>query len=195
MPEIVTEPQSSGETGEADGAEVPKPPWGDDFDAQRAWSLVQNLRGDKDKLTADLAQAAADREELDKLRNEKLTADEKALKDATEKAAAEARSAAEAELRPKFQTAQLKSVAAQVITDSDQLASFMAVTDPGKFAGDDGEIDEAKVMGHLTALFGARQAAAPARNWGQTSAGHAGPAPEPGSGGKAEAQRRFGTKP
>lgn len=28
------------------------PPWGDDFDAQKAWNLVQNLRADKEKLAS-----------------------------------------------------------------------------------------------------------------------------------------------
>lgn len=28
------------------------PPWGTDFDAEKAWNLVQNLRADKDKLAA-----------------------------------------------------------------------------------------------------------------------------------------------
>lgn len=30
------------------------PPWGNDFDAEKAWNLVQNLRGDKDNLKARL---------------------------------------------------------------------------------------------------------------------------------------------
>jgi len=29
------------------------PPWGDDFNAETAWTLVQNLRGDKDKLQTE----------------------------------------------------------------------------------------------------------------------------------------------
>lgn len=29
------------------------PPWGDDFDAEKAWTLVQNLRGDKEKLQTE----------------------------------------------------------------------------------------------------------------------------------------------
>lgn len=28
-----------------------KPPWGEDFDAEKAWNLVQNLRADKDRLS------------------------------------------------------------------------------------------------------------------------------------------------
>lgn len=31
------------------------PPWGDDFDAERAWTLVQNLRAEKESLKGELA--------------------------------------------------------------------------------------------------------------------------------------------
>lgn len=31
------------------------PPWGDDFDAERAWTLVQNLRSEKESLKGELA--------------------------------------------------------------------------------------------------------------------------------------------
>jgi hypothetical protein len=30
----------------------PAPPWGDDFDAEKAWNLITNLRADKEKLSA-----------------------------------------------------------------------------------------------------------------------------------------------
>ena len=183
----IEQPETTTESSEG------TPPWGDDFDAQRAWSQIQNLRGDKDRLSTELSQAAADREELETLRTEKLTADEKALQDATTKAAQDARNAAESDWRPKYQAAQLKSAAAQVITDKEQLKSFMAITDPAKFADEDGEIDEDKVMSHLTTIFGARQEKSPQhRSWGQHSGGTGTPV-TPGDAGKAEAQRRFGT--
>lgn len=140
-------------------------------------------------------QLSADHEELERLRNEKLSTDEKVLKEATDKATAEARAAADASWSGKYLTSELKSVAASVITDREQLTSFMAVTDPAKFAGNDGEIDEEKVMGYLTAIFGVRQNGASPRNWGQTSAGNGGdPAARPGAGGIAEAAKRFGSK-
>lgn len=134
-------------------------------------------------------------QELESLRNDKLSADEKAVKEATTKAAAEAKAEADAVWRPKYQAAQLKSAAGQVIKDSDQLESFMAVTDPAKFAGDDGEIDSEKVIGHLTALFGGsgqQSGQQQARNWGQHSGGN-GTSNRPGDAGKAAAAKRFGT--
>jgi hypothetical protein len=45
------------------------PPWGDDFDAARAWTLVQNLR-------ADLAKAKEKRQERDPDSDAKITAAE-----------------------------------------------------------------------------------------------------------------------
>lgn len=174
-------------------ADSDTPPWGDDFDPEKAWSLVKNLRGDKEKQKQQLEQAAADREELERLRNEKLTADERALQEAVEKAQAEARSAAESEWRPKYQTAQLRGIAGSIIKDPDRLESFMSITDSSKFVGEDGDIDQEKVMGHLTAIFVANQPPPSPRQWGQYS-GPGNPPKEPGEGGKAEAAKRFGTK-
>jgi hypothetical protein len=52
-------------------AAEPTPPWGDDFDPARAWSLIQGLRTDKAALSTKVstfeqaAQAAADAERTD----------------------------------------------------------------------------------------------------------------------------------
>lgn len=40
-------------TAPADKQEGEKAPWGDDFDAERAWKLVQNLRTERDGLKAE----------------------------------------------------------------------------------------------------------------------------------------------
>lgn len=170
-------------------------------DAERAnYYKFQNRQTDN-KLSAfngvtpeQVSQMAAD---LEAMRTEKLSADEKAIKAATDKAAAEARAAAEAELRPKLDQAEVRSIAAQFLT-GDQLSAFIATVNPASFYGDNGGIDTEKVVGHLTALFGGGKAgAAPAqqvhRSWGQYSAGTGAPI-TPGSAGIAEAQKRFGTK-
>lgn len=41
------------------------PPWGGDFDAEKAWKLVQNLRADKEKLSARPALTEAQQQQLD----------------------------------------------------------------------------------------------------------------------------------
>lgn len=175
----------------------PNAPWGDEanFDASKAKSLITNLRGDKDRLKTQLDQAAADREELDRLRGEKLTADERALKDAADKAAEAARAEAEAKWGPKYLASELKSAASLVIKDKDDLASFMAFADPSKFTNEAGEIDEEKVMGHLTALYLGRESRQQRQTpqWGQHSASGQ-PPKRPGDDGRAALEKRHGVK-
>lgn len=72
----------------APAATTEAPPWGDDFDAGRAWTLVQNLRADKDKLSGKVtdfekaAQAQADKEKTDLQRaTERAERAEKAIAD------------------------------------------------------------------------------------------------------------------
>lgn len=131
---------------------------------------------------------------LEELESAQLTADQKALKDA-EKAA---RAAADAEWGPKYLRSELKSLVSSVITDKEQRDAFMAVTDPKLFVGDNGEISEDKVMGHLTALFGKSGATGGGNvpppqqfDWGQGGNGSGVlPDTKPGDGGRAEAARR-----
>lgn len=176
-------------------ADPEKPPWGDDFDAQKAWSLITNLRGDKDRQKTALEQAAADRAELEELRKSKLTADERAIADAKEQAAKEAQAAADAKWGPKYLTSELKSAAALVIKDPDDLKSFMAIADPTRFTTEDGEIDQEKVMGHLTALYVGREARQQKQppNWGQNS-GNGRPPGQAGDAGRAALEKRHGVK-
>jgi hypothetical protein len=54
MPDI--EKDKSQESAEgAEGQKPASPPWGDDFDAERAWNLIQNLRSEKETLKGELA--------------------------------------------------------------------------------------------------------------------------------------------
>lgn len=194
--------QQSTSGGQQDRGFPENTPVAEMSDAQKAAYYKHHNRQADNKLAAfkGVTPQAIEQmqQELETLRNEKLTADEKALKAAAETASADAKAAADAEWRPKYLASQLKSAAASVIKDSEQLASFMAVTDPAKFAGEDGEIDEEKVMGHLTALFGGgqqqdAQRQQQQRQWGQYSGGTGAPA-KPGETGRAAAARRHGTK-
>lgn len=127
------------------------------------------------------------------LETEKLTADEKALKAAQKEAADAAAAAARGEYLPKLQRAQVKSIAAEILK-GDALKTFLSVVDPAAFVGEDGEIDESKVMGALTGMFGAPQQHQGPR-W-QNAGQYAPPAPgpAPGAAGRAEAQKRSGKK-
>ncbi|WP_207573593.1 hypothetical protein, partial [Mycolicibacterium bacteremicum] len=127
---------------------------------------------------------------LEELEGERLTADQKAVKDATDRAAAEARSAAEAEFRPRLDQALLRSSAAGLLT-GEQLDSFVATTNPAAFYGETGEVDPAKVNAHLAGLLGVqRQGPQKPPAWGQHGAGT--PPASPGEAGKAELAKRFG---
>lgn len=171
-------------------------------DAQRAAYYKHHNRQAESRLNAFKGvtpeQLQQMQTELQELKDGKLNADQKALKDAVTKAANDARSAADAEWQPKYQASELKSLASTVLK-GEQLKSFMAVTDPAKFAGEDGEIDEEKVMGHLTAIFGTggeqggqQQASSGQQQpaWGQHSGGAGAPV-RPGDAGRAAAEKRF----
>lgn len=188
-------PEQQTENDTQHKAEEQTPPWGEDFDPQRAWNLVQNLRGDKATLQGELTQAQANQAELETLRREKMTASEVAIAEAREQAAAEARAAVEAEYRPQLLAKELKATAGQVIA-GDQLKAFLEIADPAKFVGSDGNIDEEKVMGHLTGLYGRERQFGSGlpqhRDWGQNSGQP--PGKTGADMGLAEAHKRFGTK-
>lgn len=95
-----------------------------------------------------------------------------------------------ARVRAPDSTEQLRTAASQVLSGS-ALDSFVHFADVSKFVGENGGIDEEKVMGHLTAAFGVSGDQQQQRNWGQRSGG-TGPALRPGDGGRAAAAKRFG---
>lgn len=133
--------------------------------------------------------------ENDSLKTEKLSADDKALKSARDEAAKAARDAAQAEYLPQIQKLQVQGIAASVI-QGDKLNAFMALVNPAALLDDKGAVDETKVMGYLTAMYGdtatASQAGPRHQNFGQFAPPP--PRSNPGSAGAAEAQKRFGAK-
>lgn len=126
------------------------------------------------------------------LEKAQMDASELALKEATDKAAADARAATEADWKPKLLASQLKSAASQVLS-GEQLNEWLDSVDPDKFIGENGEIDESKVMGKLTAIFGQKQEQRQQRSWGQFNTGHQS-ADTPGAAGRAAAEKRFPSK-
>jgi hypothetical protein len=83
------------EREEREKADAKKPPWGDEeenFDAERAWELIQNLRADVSKLKTERDEA---RDKAKKLEDEKLSDQERKDKEARE--ATERATAAETE--------------------------------------------------------------------------------------------------
>lgn len=138
-------------------------------------------------LTAAEAQALQDR--IAAFEQEKLTDQERAVATAAEQARADARAEAEKELLPKLQEMQVRTYAASILS-KDQLAAWVPTVNLQAFVGESGDVDEEKVMGTLTAIFGETQH--PQRDWGQFRNGDR--RATPGESGRAEAERRFGTK-
>lgn len=134
--------------------------------------------------------------QLAELQSMQLTAEEKAIADAVSQAQASTRAEVEQEWQGKYRTARLEAVAGTVLTDKDQLKSFMSIVDTSKFVGEDGDIDTDAVMGHLTAIYGQPREFGSGlprhRDWGQHSTR------PPGSSGveqaHAELAKRHGIK-
>jgi hypothetical protein len=165
-------------------------------EAQRANYYKHHNRQADNKLAAFKGVTPQDVEamqaKLKELENAQLSASDKALKEAAEQAALDAKAAAEAEWLPKLQAAQLKSVAAPILKDADRLNAFLAMANPANFVGADGLIDEEKVAGQLTSLFGSTASTntqQTQRNWGQHSGGIGTPQ-KPGETGRAAAAKR-----
>lgn len=138
-------------------------------------------------LTAAEAQALQER--IAAFEQEKLTDQERAVASAAEQARADARSEAEKELLPRLQEMQVRTYAASILS-KDQLAAWVPTVNLQAFVGESGEVDEEKVMGTLTAIFGEPQHQQ--RDWGQFRNGDR--RATPGESGRVEAERRFGTK-
>lgn len=189
------------QSGASDTGFPPNTPVAEMTDAQRAAYFKHQNRQSDNKLAAfkgvtpeDVSKMQA---KLQEMENAQLSASDKALKEAATNAAAAAKAEADAAWRPKYQQAQLKSIAAPIIQDKDRLNAFLETTDATKFAGEDGEIDTEKVMGHLTALFGTTQQGNQQQQqqrpaWGQHSGGT--PPARPGETGRAAVERRHRTK-
>jgi hypothetical protein len=168
-------------------------------DQQAAYYKWQNRQTDNKLgafkgVTPEQVQTMA--QELETLRAKDMTASEKAVKDA-EKAA---RAAADADWRPKLQTAQLRSIASEVLK-GEQLTAWLSGVNPAAFANEHGDIDQEKVTGYLAATFGVggqdqQQQSNNGRQqppaWGQHSGGAGTPPAKPGAGGLAQAEKRFG---
>lgn len=145
MPELA---ETTTETAQEPAAATPEattPPWGDDFDAEKAWSLIQNLRSDKEKLQKRPAMSDEERQkiaEYDRLAEASksdLERAQEAAKTSEAKAQALLDRAVKAEVRAH----------AQGFADPDDAAAFL---DLAKYAGS-GEIDTEAIKADLADLL------------------------------------------
>ena len=180
--------QQADSDGNADAGFPANTPVAQMTDAQKAAYYLHQNRQTDNKLKAfngfTPQDVSAMWSRLEELETERLSASDKALRDATEQAASAARTEVEAQWQSRVQQLQLENVASRVIKDDNQLQAFLAITDPAKFVGDNGEIDQEKVKTHLTPLLGVGGD----RQWGQY--GSRPPGKSASEEGLAEARRR-----
>jgi hypothetical protein len=96
-----------------------------------------------------------------------------------------------ARVRPPTSREQFKQVASRVIQDEGQLDNFLSIANHKAFTTDNGDVDEAKLTGHLQSLFGAGEPQQ-GRQWGQHSGSP--PAEKPGAAARAALEKRHGVK-
>lgn len=170
--------------------------------ARRHEDTVKGFKGLTPQQVAEL------QAENDSLKGEKMSADEKALKAARDEAFKQAQQEAQAQYLPQIQRSAVQGFAANIVS-GDQLKAFLDIVSPelpgGKFQpptavlGDDGQVSEEKVMGYLTAMYGAQGSTPPNpasgprwQDFGQYSSPP--PPAQLGAAGKAAAEKRFGAK-
>jgi hypothetical protein len=140
-----TEPPKPTEPAAA--APVATPPWGEDFDAEKAWGLVQGLRSDKEKLQKRPTLSDDDKAKLDaydKVLESQKTAEQKA-QDAA--AAAETRVKS---LIGRAVQAEVKALAADGFADPSDAAAFLTLD---KYATADGDVDTEAIKADLADLL------------------------------------------
>lgn len=135
---------------ESPGAINPKsadaPPWGEDFDAEKAWSLVQNLRADKEKLshrptlTDEQKQKLSEFDKLQEASKSELEKAQDAVKREAERATSLLNRAVKSEVK----------ALAQGFADPGDAAIFL---DLSKYATGDGDVDSDSIKADLADLL------------------------------------------
>jgi len=146
------------------------PPWGEDFDAEKAWNLVQNLRADKEKLakrpalTAEQQQKLAEYERLEEASKTEL---ERKTEELT-------RWQSEAEKwRSASVASTVRALAAVDFADPDDAVRNL---DPAKYLDAGGTVDEQAIKTDLAALLDAKP------HYKRGESGPRVPAPNPAQG-------------
>ena len=127
--------------------EAATPPWGEDFDAEKAWNLVQNLRADKEKLsrreslTPEQKQKLAEFDRLAEASKSELERAQEAAQKNSERAQA---------LLDRAVRAEVKAFAAEGFADPEDAAAFL---DLKSYTDESGDIDSTRIKDDLAALL------------------------------------------
>jgi len=139
------------------------PPWGDDFDPERAWNLVKNLREDNAKLKS--------RPVLDEVAQQKLAEYDswaQASKSELERAQEQI-----ARFQQDAQSWRTRAVSSRVETlasaDFADPSDALSAIDPSSYIGVDGEIDETRLKTDLAGVLERKP------HWRKTAAEPPGP--------------------
>ncbi len=132
-------------------------------------------RDRKERMSDDeIAELKRKAERADELERERMSDQEKAVAEAKDTARKEAEEKVRAEYLPKLQEANLRAIAATVLSD-DKLDSWLKTVNVSAFVDEQGTVNTDEVMGTLTALFGDSDARGGDRrknggyaNWGHT---------------------------
>lgn len=135
------------------------------------------------------ADAKALKEQLEALQTEKLSADEKALKEAQRQAAETARAEADAAWKPKYLSASARAYAAARMEEA-KVDAFLSGANLSAFVGEDGEFD-AKKFGEYIDVFAP---SGPPKFHADKIGNPRQQFSKPGAKGEAEAAKRFGSK-
>lgn len=138
-----------------------KPPWGDDFDAEKAWKLVQNLRGDVDKAKAKASEGAQAVKAAEQARLAAMTEAERTVAEAE----ARGRTAASTEFGKRLARTEFDALAGRRNPDVDTSA-VLEFVDLSRFVGEDGEPDTKAIQQAVERLVPAPQAGTPSFDGG-----------------------------
>jgi len=147
--EPTADPAASQGTAAASPEAAPAPPWGDpaNFDAEKAWNLIQNLRADNEKFKSRPAltdEQKAKLSEYDRL----AEASKSELEKAQEAAQTNAQRAQA--LLDRTIKAEIKALASQGFADPEDASAFL---DLSKYANGDGDVDSDAIKADLADLL------------------------------------------
>lgn len=142
MPENDQQDQQNAATGASSA-----PPWGEDFDADKAWSLIQNLRADKERLSARETLTPEQKSQLEEYGRlvEASRTDQERQAEELNRWQADAQ-----RWRSEAVNARVQALAA---TDFADPSDAVGAVDTSKYLDAGGQIDEAAIKADLAAVL------------------------------------------
>lgn len=137
----------AGEDPSAQAAASPAPPWGDEFDAEKAWNLVQNLRIDNKKLSSREVLSADAKQKLAEY--DKLVAASKSDLERLQDSVSAEKARAD-RLLTSAVASKVEAQAASLFADPSDAAAFLNLDE---YAKPDGTIDSDKIKADLADLL------------------------------------------